>query len=213
MKSSPCRIIWLLGLVALTFGIILLFGCARPNNYPVITSLGAQRDWVAPSSSCEVKCVASDANSDRLTYVWSATGGGFSGTGPITNWVAPSTPGTYAITVAVTDGRGGEAKKQLTLGVRVNHSPVIKSLTAKPRRVVKANTSVIECIASDLDEDALTYLWTATGGNISGRSATATWTSPNREGSYIIRVIVTDSMGRGDSKELQVTVTCCGGSQ
>jgi hypothetical protein len=97
------------------------------------------------------------------------------------------------------------------MSTRVNNPAIITGLTARPLRVKKTATSTIECIASDPDGDELTYLWTASGGNISGRGATVTWTAPNREGSYIIRVIVTDSMGRGNSKELQITVTCdCG---
>ena len=52
------------------------------------------------------------------------------------------------------------------------------------------------------------------GGNISGKGATTTWTAPNRSGGYIIRVIVTDTMGGGASRELKVIVTCgCGDSQ
>jgi len=211
MKSPPRQIRWHLGLAALMLGMVLCSGCARSNNYPVISSLEAERDLVAPSSSPKIECAAFDADGDVLTYSWSATGGGFFGTGPIVTWIAPDTPDTYAVTVKVTDGRGGEAKNQLTMSVRDNYPPVIESLTAKPRRVIKANTSVIECVASDADGDGLTYLWTATGGNISGGGTTVTWTAPTTEGSYVIRVIVTDSLGGGASKELEVTVTCgCG---
>jgi len=125
--------------------------------------------------------------------------------------MAPSTPGMHAITVVVTDSKGGEAKNQLTLHVRDNHPPAIESLTAKPLRVKKANTSTIECVASDSDGDELTYRWEATSGNISGGGTTIIWTAPSIEGSYIIRVIVTDSLGGGASKDLAIVVTCgCG---
>ncbi len=214
MKSPPHRIRWHFGLAALTLCTALCSGCVQSNNYPVVNSLEAATDWVTPSSITEVKCVALDTDGDRLAYTWSATGGGISGAGPVATWVAPGTPGTYVVTVAVTDGKGDEVKNQMTLHVRSNHLPVIKSLTAKSRRVVKANTSILECVASDPDGDELTYLWEATGGNISGSGANVTWTAPNREGSYIIRVIVTNSTGWAASKELAVTVTCnCGDSQ
>ncbi len=208
MKSPPRLLRWRLGLAALALCTALCSGCLRSNDYPVISSLAAERDWVTPSRSCEVRCAALDADGDSLTYAWSATGGDFSGEGPITTWVAPSAPGTYAITVAVRDGRGGEAQGHLTLGVRVNHPPVIESLTAEPRRVRKADTSAIKCVVYDPDGDELAYLWTATGGNISGTGATVTWIAPNSYGNYTIRVIVTDSMRGGASKELQVTATC-----
>jgi hypothetical protein len=207
---------WPLGLTALALCLCtaLSIGCMRSNSYPVIASLEAKTSWVKPLSSCEVKCVASDADGDALTYNWSATGGGFFGAGPDITWVAPRVPGTYVIAVAVTDGKTGEARNQVTVGVRTSNSPLIKSLTANPPTVVRASTSVIECVASDPDGDELMYQWTATGGNISGKGATATWTAPNRSGGYIIRVIVTDTMGGGASRELKVIVTCgCGDSQ
>ncbi|MDD5082136.1 MAG: hypothetical protein PHU08_02055 [Dehalococcoidales bacterium] len=214
MKLLPRGIRWLPVLVILTPGMIAVSGCGQNDNHPIISSLEAEKDWMAPSSSCEVRCLASDADGDSLTCNWSATGGSFYGAGLNTTWVAPRTPGTYIITAAVTDGRGGEATQQLTLGVRSNYPPIINSLTATPRRVAKTDTSILTCVASDPDKDTLTYLWTATGGNISGSGNTVNWTSPGREGSYAIRVIVTDSLGDANSKELQVLVTCgCGSAE
>ncbi|MFH1381472.1 MAG: hypothetical protein ABIH70_01080 [Chloroflexota bacterium] len=211
MTLLPYRIRWQPGLAVLILGAILASGCASSNNSPVISSLTAEREWVASSSSSEIKCIASDADGDSLSYAWSATGGDFFKSGPVITWVAPGTPGMYTLTAIVTDGRGGEAKGQLTLGVRDNHPPIIASLTATPRRVVVARTSVIECVVSDPDGDELTYRWESSGGNISGESARATWTAPNREGNYVIRAIVTDSMGSSVSKDLAVTVICdCG---
>jgi len=212
MKSPPRqKIKWHIVLSALTLCLVLYNSCSKPNNDPVISALEAEKDWVVPSGSSKIECAASDTDDDILTYTWSATGGTFWGTGPVITWVAPDAPGTYAITVAVTDGKGGEAKNQLILHARDNHPPVIESLTAKPLRVKKANTSTIECVASDSDGDELTYRWEATSGNISGGGTTIIWTAPSIEGSYIIRVIVTDSLGGGASKDLAIVVTCgCG---
>ena len=213
MKSPLHQIRWRLGFLALILCTILCSGCAQSNNEPVISSLEAEKHLVAPSSSSKVKCVAFDTGGDTLAYTWSATGGAFFGAGPVITWVAPSATGRYAITVTVTDSQGREAKNQLTLNVRDNHPPVIESLTAKPRRVIKANTSVLKCVASDADGDELTYRWEVTGGNISGTGTTAIWTAPGIEGSYIIRVIATDSLGSGASKDLAMVVTCGCGSR
>ena len=212
MKSSPRqKIMWRIGLVALTLCTVLCSTCVQPGNDSVISSLQAEKDWVVPSGSSQIECAASDADGDTLTYTWSATGGSFWGTGPIIAWVAPETLGTYEITVTVIDDKGGKVKNQLTIDVRANYPPVIESLTAKPLRVKKANTSVIKCVAADPDGDELTYRWEATGGNISGGGPTITWTAPGIEGSYIIRVIATDSLGGGASKDLAIVVTCgCG---
>ncbi len=210
MKSPTRRIRWHLGLAVLMLSMILSGGCALPNNAPVISSLDTEKDLVAPSSSSKIECVASDADGDILSYTWSATGGSFSGAGADIIWVAPDTSGTYVVTVTVTDGKGGEVKKQLTLDVRANHPPVIGILTARPRSVRTSRTSVIECVASDRDVDTLTYKWEATGGSISGTGATVTWTAPNRSGTYTIKVVVKDSTGAETTKQININVTCCG---
>ena len=211
MISALGQVKWRLMVITLTLCAILSSSCIQPNSYPVIRSLQAQQERVTPSGSCQVECTAFDADGDSLIYAWSATGGILSGEGPVASWTAPDTPGTYAITVKVTDGRGGEATTQLTIDVRVNHPPVIESLTAEPPEVRKSNASVIKCVASDPDGDELTYLWDVTGGNVSEQSATVTWTAPNRYGTYVIRVTVSDSHGGEVSRELSVGVTCCPG--
>ena len=94
MKSPLGQTRWRLSLVALALCTILSSGCIQHNSYPVISSLQAEKDSVTPSGSCEVECVASDADGDSLIYAWSATAGIFSGTGPVTYWVAPDIPGT-----------------------------------------------------------------------------------------------------------------------
>ncbi len=162
MKSPIGQTRWRLSLVALILCTILCCGCAPSNNYPVISSLETEKDWVVPSSSSEVKCVASDPDGDSLTYTWSATGGTFSEAGPLTTWMAPNVPGTYTITVTVKDGRGAEATMQLTMDVRINHPPVIESLTAESSIVRQARSTNIECVAYDPDGDELSYSWTAT---------------------------------------------------
>ena len=211
MKALLGQIRWPLSLIALAAFAILSSSCIQSNNYPIISSLETENNRVAPSGNSGVKCVASDPDGDSLTYAWSATGGIFSGEGPDATWLAPHAPGTYAITVKVTDGRGGEATAQLTIDVQVNHPPAIESLTAEPPEVRKSKTSVIKCVASDPDGDELTYLWEVAEGNVSEQGVTVTWTAPNRYGSYVIRVTVSDSRGGEASRELSVRVTCCPG--
>jgi len=120
--------------------------------------------------------------------------------------MAPHIPGTYAITVTVTDGRGGETTTQLTIDVRVNYPPVVESLTAEPAVVNRAETTAIECVASDPDGDELSYLWTTDGGNISGQGSAVTWIAPNTCGSYVVAVSVADGRGGEASEELEIKV-------
>jgi hypothetical protein len=85
-----------------------------------------------------------------------------------------------------------------------NQPPIISSLTANEERVESAGILQVECIAADPDGDSLNYVWSASGGVISGEGYTVTWTAPEAPGAYIITVQVTD--GRGGEATTQLTV-------
>ncbi len=197
---------WLARLIIPVAAILLITSCAPANEPPVISSLTADKELVNPSGSCLVSCVASDPDGDELSYTWSASGGNISGEGAVITWVAPEEVGAYTITVKVTDIRRDEATAQLTINVAVNHPPVIESLTANPPVVNRGRTSTIECVASDPDDDELSYLWSAEQGDISGQGATVTWTAPSACATYTITVTVADGRGDEVSQALSITV-------
>lgn len=209
MPSQPK---WLVGLIILVIGPLLFGGCAPTNEPPVISSLTANQKSVSPSGSCQLECIVSDPDGDSLSYIWSASEGNVSGEGSVATWIAPHVPGAYTLTVEITDGRGGEATKQLTIGVAVNHPPVIDSLTTEWQMVRKATTSTIQCIASDPDGDELSYIWSVDGGNISGEGPIVTWVAPNAYGTYTVTVTVTDSRGGEASESISIQVCSCPGA-
>ena len=88
------------------------------NHPPVIESLTGDPMTVIQNTSAAIKCVASDPDSDNLTYAWSATEGTFEGEGPAVSWLATSSCSVQTVTVTVSDGRGGTAKKSLNLTVK-----------------------------------------------------------------------------------------------
>lgn len=212
MKLVSSQPKWLVGLIILVVGTFLFGSCTAPNEPPAISNLTANEESVIPSGSCQVRCIASDPDGDSLSYIWSASGGNISGEGSVVTWIAPPAPGAYTLTVEVTDGRGGEATKQLTLNVAVNHPPVIESLATEYHKVRKAATSTIECTASDPDEDELSYNWSADGGNVSGEGPIVTWVAPNAYGIYAITVTVTDGRGGEASEDISIQVCSCPGA-
>jgi len=197
---------WLAPLITPVVAIFLITSCVPANEPPVISSLTADKELVSPSGSCLVRCVASDPDGDELSYTWSASSGNISGEGAVVTWVAPEEVGAHTITVKVTDSRRDEATAQLTLDVAVNHPPVIESLTANPPVVNQGQTSTIECVASDPDDDELSYLWSTEQGNISGQGATVTWTAPDTCTTHTITVTVADGRGDEASQELNIRV-------
>jgi hypothetical protein len=87
-----------------------------------------------------------------------------------------------------------------------NHPPRIESLSAAPSVISQAETTVIECVASDPDGNSLTYVWSATGGTISQSGPIIRWTAPNACADYIVTVTVTNSKGAKTSQSVTITV-------
>jgi len=85
-----------------------------------------------------------------------------------------------------------------------NTPPQISSLTATPPGVGAGGSSTVVCVATDPDGDTLSYDWTATKGTFTGSGDTVTWMGPNEEGTYTIRVTVSD--GKGGTVEESVSV-------
>ena len=90
--------------------IIFMMGCEESvkiaNNRPSIDSFTKSTCYIEKGGSVHFKVSATDADGDRLFYSWSATGGTFSEISTDkteATWTAPDEPGSYDITVKVTD--------------------------------------------------------------------------------------------------------------
>jgi hypothetical protein len=203
------------------------------NNTPIITGLQADKQVVEPLGKSNITCVASDPDGDALAYRWTASAGTIDGSEAAVTWTAPKDPGSYKVTVVVSDGKGGAATGDASVTVpdKPNNQPVISSIkftpegrgtiTVKPNPTdeekkkyppveVKYKTAVVECVASDTDNDNLSYTWKATGGKIIGAGPKIEWIAAGDAGSYIITCDVYDGRGGTNSLTISVTVKCCG---
>ncbi|MEA3442206.1 MAG: PKD domain-containing protein [Chloroflexota bacterium] len=205
-------------LLALTFLIIiavLTIGCA--NQAPIISELRASEECPITSGDYIIECLASDTDGDVLTYEWEADGGTISGKGHTATWTTPDTEGTYTITVTVRDAPGNEATRLLSLSVAANEPPKIEDVAVtahnpeqmKDNKIFKGESCDIECVASDEDEDKLTYSWSCDRGNIQGSGEKISWTAPNTGCDATITVTVADGRGGTDSKEIVFEVVTC----
>jgi len=193
-------------IVAVAVLLAILFDTILANHRPAITSLEAP-ERVIPSGSCQIICTASDRDGDELSYNWSASGGNISGTGASVNWTAPDSVGSsYNVTVTVTDGRGGEVMKQVTITVRYNMPPTITSLVADAVWTTPSGNLQVTCNATDPDGDELSYEWSTTGGDISGTGAVVSWNAPEEVGMYDVTVVVTDGHGSSATRTLSTSV-------
>ena len=200
----------------------------RPNQPPTISSLVADADWTIPSGTIQLTCTASDPDEDEVTYEWTATKGGISGTGAAVNWTAPQEIGVYNITVVVKDGHASEDTLFIPLSVNLGTPPTVEKLVVTPIDniylrdctvagcdfdVWKTREYDIECIASDTGE--LVYDWSCTDGNISGTGSNINWTAPNKQSTStvsvdaIVTVIVSDAAGNKVARNIAFHVPTC----
>jgi len=204
------------------------------NNPPVISSLTADQQVVQPLGKVLLNCQASDPESDNLSYQWSASGGLVEGSADSASWTAPNIPGNYKVTVVVSDGRGGSGTVDalITVPTKPTNAPVISAIEfAREGRLtitIKTNPTAVEaaktptlglkqwvdsaeitCLATDIDNDHLTYVWRATAGRITGAGPKVQWFAP-AAGVHKITCEVSDGKGGTDSFTISVTVKCCG---
>lgn len=186
---------------------LLLCSCQlAPNRSPAIVSLEAEPRVVLPGESCQVSCVAFDADDDELSYIWWASNGQIQGNDALVNWTAPESEGIYSISVTVNDGRGGEATGHVVVTVKANRPPEIAVLSSNTDWVSPQDSVQLICEAEDPDGDELSYQWMPAAGNISGQGSQVTWRSPETPGRYDIAVTVTDAHGATDARVITITV-------
>ena len=206
MKNTT-RVVWFF-IIIFSF---MLVGCPDPsstktetkvntggntNNPPMITSLTANPAFVSFGGTSTLTCLASDVDGDSLTYVWSADSGVITGNGSSAVWVAPAIAGTTIVTCKVSDSKletSSQVNILVSTGGNTNNPPVITSLIASPATVMFGGTSTLTCLASDVDGDSLTYVWSADSGVITGNGSSAVWVAPVTAGTSIITCKVSDS--------------------
>ena len=89
-----------------------------------------------------------------------------------------------------------------------NSELIIRYLTA-PQQVAPLRGTEIQCVATDASGDAITYEWSATGGEIQPRKEPDTifWLAPSKTGSYTITATVTTTKGARATRSVTVSVS------
>ena len=65
------------------------------------------------------------------------------------------------------------------------NAPAIHFIIAE-KQVKPASTSKVQCLASGKEGDALSYKWSAIGGEIQGEGNSITWIAPRTDGDYAL---------------------------
>ncbi len=167
------------------------------THSPRIKALSASKNPVATGDSTTIFATVEDVDSGQITYEWSATDGTFSGSGANINFHTPATLGNVAIRLIASDPQGNRdtAMLQLTVVAEINYAPQISEIQKSVAYAAPGETLQLNCLATDANNDPLTYAWSATGGSFNGTGSVIDWTAPPTEGIVDIMVKVSDDQG------------------
>ncbi len=142
---------------------------AANRSLAVVCSTDNQTVYAGSGDAVIVRAHSSGPGDATLSYTWTTNGGSVEGTGPEVRWNASSTPGTYTVSSHVDDGRGatGDCSSDIRVEQKIHQPPTI--VCSVDRSSVAAGEPVqVTATASSAEHDALTYSWSASGGNIIG---------------------------------------------
>ncbi|RKH21501.1 kelch-like protein [Corallococcus sp. CA047B] len=168
------------------------------NSAPRVDSLGATPARLAVGQSTAVSVSASDLEGDSLSYAWSASceGSWANASSRAARFIPSALPAgncnNCELTVAVSDGRGGQSTGTLSLCVGTTPEPhhfnpfILRSYssTLPWEHISAAQVLTYEVAASDPEGSALSFSWAANTGSLGTPANTAsqsrtTWTAPS----------------------------------
>ncbi|MCX6006153.1 MAG: hypothetical protein NTZ34_02690 [Chloroflexi bacterium] len=205
-----------------------------PNQAPVITDIIYARE-VPTSFETILKCTVDEKGDGSLQYKWFSDNGTIKGDSNTIIWAAPSVPGTYNVGVRVTDIKGGDTTRMVSVKVVpfkntiIDVNPAIalqvpiwgNDVTGGKLLIYSPAIVEIECQSPLAVFGKNTYTWSCNGGKIQGagvKDGTAAkigWLSPGTIGRYTVTVTVSDILGNEHAACAYINVTnpaCCGGN-
>jgi hypothetical protein len=186
------------------------------NHPPVVTLPTPDQLKVDVGRSYQYQVQATDPDSDPLSYSLTPIGNNdinlqISASGLITAQpIVDSQVGSYAFEVMVNDSRGASAGFSATLAVfpesSNNQAPVFTSVP--PTTVTALTTLSYKPVASDADNDVVTYALGAAPSGVSFDGTTLNWTpTESQTGIHSISIRATDSFGLSTEQSFEVAVT------
>ena len=178
------------------------------TNPPRIKALAAGKSPLEIGDSTTVYATVEDTDSGQITYEWSAADGTFSGSGANVQFHAPGILGTVEIRLIARDPEGNRdtAILQMTIVAEINDAPQIIDIQKSMAYASPNETLQLTCLATDGNNDPLTYTWTAMGGSYNGVGNVVAWIAPATEGIFDLTVKVSDDEGLFAQKTIKILV-------
>ena len=192
----------------------------KANVAPQFVGMVSDTDWLVGGETTRFTCDVGDADGDKLSLEWSATGGELFGEGNAVIWMAPEVDDVYWITVIARDSYGGEARRTLPISVTTGKPPEIDGLFLQgvntdmlQKRgndwiIYQGRSAKIVCAMVDTSA-TYTYEWSVDFGTLVADGNTATWKSPSNRVGATILVVVSDENGNKSSASVLIYVETC----
>jgi len=171
-------------------GIVIDYNAGQTvSNYPPrIKALSSADSVGVVGNEINIFCSAEDKETSVLEYNWTIDGQPQPGDESIFE-LLPENTGYYQIICIVIDADELTDADTIILKVveKINYPPVIVQLTADDQILDLSGSTIIDCMATDANDDELTYNWSATAGAIEGNGENITYFATNQQNNvYII---------------------------
>jgi hypothetical protein len=176
------------------------------NGIPRIQSFATQSTTVEKNSTITLYGKGIDQETKDLIYTFITPGGTVSGLEKTSEWTAPEEEGTFEMKLIIEDEDQQTDTAVITIEVvsEINIAPEIINLVASSKYTSPNGTISLHAEVADQNNDAITYTWSATQGDIIGSDDDVDWLAPAAEGISTIQLMVSD--GRGGTATASVKV-------
>jgi len=163
------------------------------RNDPPKVQCSVTKASILQLDTTTVRASAVDPDGDKLTYVWSTSGGKITGSGDTATFDATGVaPGKYTVTVTVSD-----KKHQVTCSTDItvlkrNYAPTA-AVEPKTFAITQGESTNLRCAGTDQNNDPLTYSWTVNGEKLAAAGQQISFGSAGRKpGTYTATCTVSD---------------------
>ena len=183
-------------------------GNVPKNAPPVIQGIAVYPDGSKyPDNTYQIWCEVTDPNSGLRNFDFKVTGGNLHDQDAnLIKWDTPNNPGTYTITVTVTDKEGNTVTSSENIVVE-QHRIEVADIIVINDYIATNMTCDITAVMVDPKLQITSYEWSCSGGQIHGRSGfTALWDTPGNPGTYSLTMTATTLGGDTTTKTKEFVV-------